>query len=105
MKINLSEIVKEHLNKQITQKEERNILEDDLIKEIREKTIKLSETNNNILFNNNKIKTLKTNEELLLNEREELRNKYDEVEGRTFTGDVCSYCKQPLTVSIFFSCI
>ena len=96
LKINLSEIVKEHLNKQITQKEERNILEDDLIKEIREKTIKLSETNNNILFNNNKIKTLKTNEELLLNEREELRNKYDEVEGRTFTGDVCSYCKQPL---------
>ena len=31
-----------------------------------------------------------------MNEREELRNKYDEVEGRTFTGDVCSYCKQPL---------
>ena len=86
MKINLSEIVKEHLNKQITQKEERNILEDDLIKEIREKTIKLSETNNNILFNNNKIKTLKTNEELLLNEREELRNKYDVSRRKNFYG-------------------
>ena len=98
LKINLAEIEKNYLEDLRLQKEKFVKEEEIIINKIKGKTIEIANFKNEIDFNKNKIKTLKTNETLLLNEKQELYNKWDEINDREFTESHCAYCKQPLPV-------
>ena len=94
--INLSDAEKLKREELKTKQDELTNQEDAIIKAIRGHSQAINKLSDDKKFNTAKIETLKTNENILLEQRNQLYKDYDEVNARNFTNDVCAYCKQPL---------